>query len=1513
MKKTIQLCYALRLAFLVFVIPCKAQIASWTPVPAGTSFPTNLVGQINGMARITQMKFHVSNPQKFYAVTSQGGLFISNNAGTSWTVAPGTETLLVNASGLCVDYNNDQNIWLGTGDPNYYSNGQGIYYSTNGGQSFVPTSLSNCLVIDVLQNPVNAAELVAATNKGIYKSTNAGSTWAAVTATTLPFCDLKSNAAVNSQTLYACTNEVQSKFMLSTDYGTSWTQITNGIVTPTANTQSGARIGVTPSSTNVVYFELISDGGMVHKSNNGGLSFNLKKAGGLPYLTYYSSTITSSGQGNYNNAIAVDLTNPANVWLQAHNTWFSADSGATWTMRSYWPFNVHTDMHQVMQSPYNPNNLYSCNDGGVWLSTDGGTNWITKTNGIFAFEIGNETAVSSQTQPKFVSIGTQDNARLYGNANAWYTISGGDDYAKRAFDYNGHLYIDGTNRQLNHTGATAGYNLPTANWNYFAFNRTNPQLAFMGYDQIYRSVNVGASSPSWTLVSTLSNSVAVLHSCIANTNRLYGLTTNGNFFVTNNALATNPSYTVIALAGGNTSIGSIQAMANNENIVYVHKNNSVYRSQDGGLTFTNVTFNLPNANHRRILAEQYGGVQELVLVATNNAVYYKKAGQTSWTIYSTGLPPRKSPTGFSMFDDGTTQARVRYASYGRGMWESGFDNLRELNANMIFLSDTVITCSTPAVQIMDGSVGATNTPLTYTWNFPGGTPALAFTSSAAVVYSATGTYSLSLTVRDALNNVSTKTLTRFIQVIPCNADTVPGSALQLNGTTNYASTSGALNIGTTNSITLSAWIKIDQVQPAYAGIIFSASGGATGLNFRNGNQLGYHYNNGAATYNYGGGPTVPTGEWVHVAMVTSAASTTLYMNGVPYISNVTNPAINYSSGFTFGNDRDNATRTMIGQMDELCIYNRSLSQNEIRELMHLTKNYGGTDPNLLGYYQFNELGGVIYNRSGNVHALLVGSAQHTLSTAPVGSGSSSRQAIVSSGLKVFPAQGSLLVFPGPGLPLGEICVTRLHLQPDSVPNNNFPNAAARYWIINNYGNAVFSSLTTLSLTGYGTVTAAEANTPGKFKLYGRNTGGYLKNAWVLMDSASAATSGSNAALTFTGAAVNSFNKQFTIIIGACMSATIASLSASSTLICNGGSANLSVLQGTLNDAGSWQWSSGTCTGVAAGTGTQIVVSPTITTTYFVRGAGGCVAPASWSCSAITVSVHPTLQLPGTPSSIIVPATICQGSAKTLSTFPVAGASFYNWSLGAGLSGSSVTNTIVVQCFNSGSLSVSAGNLCGTSAAQTTSVIVSATVSSSQSHTICAGQQLQVGNQSYSISGTYTTLLSRQNGCDSLVTTALLVEAQINKGVTVNGLDMIADEPGATYQWIDCDTRQPIAGATSQTYSAQQNGNYAVVVSLNNCKDTSTCMQMVEVGIGKNGIREGIVIRPNPAHELLSVQVPGAGYSYLLRDALGRLVAEGFLQNGSNILSLQHLSKGVYQLQLIQQKEKIQISRKVLVD
>ena len=92
-----------------------------------------------------------------------------------------------------------------------------------------------------------------------------------------------------------------------------------------------------------------------------------------------------------------------------------------------------------------------------------------------------------------------------------------------------------------------------------------------------------------------------------------------------------------------------------------------------------VTYNLPMLKITAGFAEEYGGSQELVMVATNNAVYYKQAGQTSWTNYSTGLPT-KSPTGFSMYDNGTSQSRIRCTTYGGEMWGKWIRQFKSLRS-----------------------------------------------------------------------------------------------------------------------------------------------------------------------------------------------------------------------------------------------------------------------------------------------------------------------------------------------------------------------------------------------------------------------------------------------------------------------------------------------------------------------------------------------------------------------------------------------------------------------------------------------------------------------------------------------------------------------------------------------------------------------------------------------------------------------------------------------------------------
>ncbi len=92
--------------------------------------------------------------------------------------------------------------------------------------------------------------------------------------------------------------------------------------------------------------------------------------------------------------------------------------------------------------------------------------------------------------------------------------------------------------------------------------------------------------------------------------------------------------------------------------------------------------------------------------------------------------------------------------------------------------------------------------------------------------------------------------------------------------------------------------------------------------------------------------------------------------------------------------------------------------------------------------------------------------------------------------------------------------------------------------------------------------------------------------------------------------------------------------------CTGSSATLNVVAGALNGANQWRWYTGSCGGTLVGTGTSITVTPAATTTYFVRGEGGC-APAPGPCSQVTVTVAPCTCI--APTS----ATICAGAIQKL--------------------------------------------------------------------------------------------------------------------------------------------------------------------------------------------------------------------------------------------------------------------------
>ena len=155
----------------------QGQQANWQSL-GPIAFPTNVSGQINGIGRTTQLKFHPTNADIVYVTTASGGIYKSMNQGNSWQVL-GTDSMpQTQMASVCIDHADDNILYLGTGDPNYYSNGIGVWKSTDGGATFFQsnTGIGNRLVVELLMDPTQHETIIAATNDGIFKTTDAGAT-----------------------------------------------------------------------------------------------------------------------------------------------------------------------------------------------------------------------------------------------------------------------------------------------------------------------------------------------------------------------------------------------------------------------------------------------------------------------------------------------------------------------------------------------------------------------------------------------------------------------------------------------------------------------------------------------------------------------------------------------------------------------------------------------------------------------------------------------------------------------------------------------------------------------------------------------------------------------------------------------------------------------------------------------------------------------------------------------------------------------------------------------------------------------------------------------------------------------------------------------------------------------------------------------------------------------------------------------------------------------------------------
>lgn len=193
-----------------------------------------------------------------------------------------------------------------------------------------------------------------------------------------------------------------------------------------------------------------------------------------------------------------------------------------------------------------------------------------------------------------------------------------------------------------------------------------------------------------------------------------------------------------------------------------------------------------------------------------------------------------------------------------------------------------------------------------------------------------------------------------------------------------------------------------------------------------------------------------------------------------------------------------------------------------------------------------------------------------------------------------------------------------------------------------------------------------------------------------------------------------------------------------TTICNGNSTTLTVNGGTVGVGATIQWFSGSCGGTSVGSGTSITVSPSSTTTYFVRYSGPC---NTTSCVSATVTVNSNSTA---PTSIVGTTSICVGNSTTLT-----------------LNGGSAGTGAIAQWFSGscGGTSIGSGNSITVSPSSSTTYFVR--YNGTCNTTTCASTTVTVNTPSTAP----TSIIGTTNICEGNSTTLSLSGGIAGSGST----------------------------------------------------------------------------------------------------------------------------------------------------
>ena len=516
-----------------------ALVVLWSSIPTVTmadedkhplaQLPLRTIGPAITSGRISDFAFHPKKNHVYYAAIASGGLWKTENNGTTWKPLFDGEGSY--ALGVVELAPSDSNVvWVGTGENNSQRSvgfGDGVYKSIDGGATWKNMGLkSSGHISQIWIHPEDPNTVLVASqgplwnsggDRGLYKTTDGGASW-----TTLLSIDADTgvNEFVvdprNFDRIVASSYQRRrhvwtlinggpgSGIHRTVDGGKTWSKITAGLPKDNMGRIGLAGVVSQPDRIYAIIEGNDKEQGVYHSSDFG---VNWSKR---------SDHMTTSPQ--YYNELVIDPNNPDRVYSLDTFTHVSEDGG-----KSFSPLGVehrHVDDHALWIDPADSSHLIIGGDGGIYESHDAGDNWRF---------IGNlPIAQFYRIQPDYVEPfynvcgGTQDNNSLcapsrttsnHGIPNSdWNLILFGDGYEPQ-FDpddpnivYTQYQY-GGLARYDRSTGErvfivphpAGGENQPKWNWNTpLIVSPHNSKRIYYAAEKLYRSDDRGNS---WQTVS----------------------------------------------------------------------------------------------------------------------------------------------------------------------------------------------------------------------------------------------------------------------------------------------------------------------------------------------------------------------------------------------------------------------------------------------------------------------------------------------------------------------------------------------------------------------------------------------------------------------------------------------------------------------------------------------------------------------------------------------------------------------------------------------------------------------------------------------------------------------------------------------------------------------------------------------------------------------------------------------------------------------------------------------------